>query len=59
MSPFMEASHDAALGRNAVAFMTVFKGFNQNGVTVAMECEHDLAVARVGVANWYIVVLPR
>ena len=46
MSPFAEASHDTAVGRNAVSVMTVFKGFNKDGVTVAMECEHDVTVAR-------------
>ena len=44
----MEACHDAAVGRNAVSVMTVFKGFNHDGVTVAMECEHDVTVARAG-----------
>ena len=48
MSPFTEARHDAAVGRNAVAVMTGLKGFNQYDVTVAMECEHDVAVARAG-----------
>ena len=36
MSPFTEACHDAAVGRNVVAVMTVLKGFNQDDVTVAM-----------------------
>ena len=48
MSPFTEAHHDAAVGRNAVAVMTGLKVFNQDGVTVAMECKHDVAVARAG-----------
>ena len=48
MSPFTEACHDAAVGRNAVVVMTALKGFNQDGVTVAMECEHDVAAARAG-----------
>ena len=46
MYPFMEARHDAAVGRNVVAVMTGLKGFNQDGVTVAMECEHDVSVSR-------------
>ena len=28
--------------------MTGLKGFNKYGVAVAMECEHDVAVARAG-----------
>ena len=28
--------------------MSGLKGFNQDDVAVAMECEHDVAVARVG-----------
>ena len=28
--------------------MTGLKGFNQDGVAVAMECEHDVAVSRTG-----------
>ena len=28
--------------------MPGLKGFNQDGVAVAMECEHDVAVARAG-----------
>ena len=28
--------------------MTGLKGFNQDGVDVAMKCEHDVAVARAG-----------
>ena len=48
MSPFTEAHHDAAVGLDAVAVMTVLKGFNKDGVTVAMECEHDLEVSRAG-----------
>ena len=49
VSPFTEAYHDAAVGHNAVAVMTVLKGFNQDGSNVAMECEHYVAVTRVGV----------
>ena len=48
MSPFLEARHDVAVGRNAVAVMSGLKGFNQDDVAVAMECENDVAVARVG-----------
>ena len=48
MSPFTEARHDAAVGRNAVVVMKGLKGFNQDGVTVTMECKHYLAVARAG-----------
>ena len=48
MSPFTEARHDADVGRNAVAVMMGLKGFNQDVVTVAMECEHGVAVARAG-----------
>ena len=48
MSPFTEARHDAAVGRNAVAVMTGLKGFNNDGVTVAIECNHDVVVARAG-----------
>ena len=48
MSSFMESSHDTAVGCNAVSVMTVIKGFNKAGVTVAMECEHDVTVARAG-----------
>ena len=48
MYPVTEARHDAALGRNMVAVMTILKGFNKDCVTVAMECEHDVAVARAG-----------
>ena len=48
VSPFTEARHDAAVGRNAMAVMRVLKGFNQDGVTVAMECEHDVEMARAG-----------
>ena len=48
MSPFTEAHHDADVGCNAVAVMTGLKGFNQDEVTVAMECENDVAVARSG-----------
>ena len=48
MSPFTEACHDAAVGRNAVAVMTGLKGFNKDDVTAAMECKHDVAVARAG-----------
>ena len=49
MSPFTEVRHDAAVGRNAVAVMMGFKGLNQDDVDVAMECEHGVAVAIVGV----------
>ena len=45
---FMEAHHDAAVGRYAVVVITGLKGFNQDGVAVAMECDHDVAVARAG-----------
>ena len=48
MSLLAEASRDTAVGRNAVSVMTVFKGFNKDGVTIAMECEHDVTVARAG-----------
>ena len=48
MSSFAEASHDTAVGCNVVLVMTVFKGFNKYGVTVAMECKHDVTVARAG-----------
>ena len=48
MSPFLEARHDAAVGCYAVAVMTELKGFNQDNVAVAMECENDVAVARAG-----------
>ena len=48
MSPFLEARHDAAVVRYKVAFMTGLKGVNQDDVAVAMECEHDVAVARAG-----------
>ena len=48
MSPFTEECHDAAVGRNAVTVMTGLKGFNQDGVTVAIEYVHDVAVARSG-----------
>ena len=46
MSPFLEACHDVAVGRYAVAVMTGLKGFNQDDVAVAMECKHDVEVAR-------------
>ena len=49
MYPFLEARHDAAVGCYAVAVMPGLKGFNQDDVAVAMECEHDVAVARAGV----------
>ena len=48
MSPFLEARHDAAVGYYAMAVMTGLKGFNQDDVAVAMECEHDVAVVRAG-----------
>ena len=48
MSPFTEARHDAAVGQDAVVDMTGLKGFNQDGVTVAMEYERAVAVARAG-----------
>ena len=48
MSPFLETLHDAAVGCYAVAVMTGLKGFNQDDVAVAMECENDVAVARAG-----------
>ena len=48
MSPFTEARHDAAVGRNAVAVMTRLKWFNQDGITVAMERDNDVAVDRSG-----------
>ena len=48
MSPFLEARHDAAVGFYAVAVMTGLKGFNQDGVNAAMECDHDVAVTRAG-----------
>ena len=48
MSPFTEACHDAAVGRNAAAVMTGLKSFNQDCVAVAMMCEHDVAVFRSG-----------
>ena len=48
MSPFLEARHDAAVGCYAVAVMTGLKGFNQDDVSVPMECEHGAAVARTG-----------
>ena len=44
----MEAHHDAAVDRYALADMTGVKGFNKDDVSVAMECKHDVAVARVG-----------
>ena len=46
MSPFLEARHDAAVGCYAVAVMTGLKGFNQDDVSVAMEYENSVAVAR-------------
>ena len=48
MPPFTEERHYAAVGRNVVVFMTGLKGFNQDGVVVAMEYEHDVAVAQAG-----------
>ena len=48
MTPFTEVRHDAALGCNAVLVTTGFKWFNQDGVTVGMECEHGGAMARAG-----------
>ena len=51
MSFFFEAHLDAAVGHYVVAVMKVLKGFNQDDVAVAMECEHDVAVARAG-ADW-------
>ena len=48
MSPFLEARHYAVVGCYAVAVMTILKIFNQDGVDLAMECEHDVAVARAG-----------
>ena len=36
VSSFTEARHDADVGRNAVAVMMGLKGFNQDGITVAM-----------------------
>ena len=48
MSPFTDAFHDAAVGRNVVAVMMILKGFNQDVVTVAMECKHDVAVSKSG-----------
>ena len=44
----MEACNYAAVGQEVVAVMPGLKGFNQDGVTVTMECEHDIAVARAG-----------
>ena len=32
-----------------MAVMTGLKGFNQDDVAVAMECEHDVSVSRAGV----------
>ena len=51
MYPLLEARHDEALGCYAVAVMTGLKGFNQDDVDVAMECEHDVARVRAG-ADW-------
>ena len=48
MSPFLEAHHDAAVGRNTVAVMTGLKGFNKDDILVAIECEHDVAMNRAG-----------
>ena len=48
MSPFLEEINDAAVGRYTVAIRPGLKGFNQYDVAVAMECEHDVAVARAG-----------
>ena len=48
MSPFTESRHDAAVGHNAMLVMTALKGFNQDGVAVAMEYEHHVAVAQAG-----------
>ena len=48
MSPFTEVHHDTDVGCNVVAVMTILKGFNQDGITAAMECEHDVAVVRAG-----------
>ena len=48
MSHFTEARHDVAVGRDAVAVMTRLKGFNQDGITVTMKYEHDVAVTRGG-----------
>ena len=48
MSLFTEARHDASVGRNAVVVMAGLKGFSKDEVTVAMECENDVAVARSG-----------
>ena len=48
MSPFIEAHHDAAVGKNTVLVMMVLKGFNQDGVAVAMEYEYNVAVAQAG-----------
>ena len=47
VSLFTEARHYAPVGRNVVAVMMGLKWFNQYGVTVTMEFEHDVAVARV------------
>ena len=48
MSPFTKARHDVVVGRNAMTFMTGLKEFNQDSITVTMECDHDIAVARAG-----------
>ena len=48
MSPFLEARHDAAVGRYAMAVIPGLKGFNQDDIAVAIEYEHDVAVARAG-----------
>ena len=48
MSPFTESRHDAAVGHNAMLVMTALKGFNQDGVAVAMGYKHDVAVAQAG-----------
>ena len=48
MSPFLGAHYDAAVGCYAVAVMTILKGFNQDNVSVAMKCEHDVVVDRAG-----------
>ena len=48
MSPFTKARHDVVVGRNAMTFMTGLKEFNQDSITVAMECDHYIAVARAG-----------
>ena len=48
MSPFTEARHDAAVGRNVMAVIVLLKVFNQDCINVAIECNHDVAVARAG-----------